>query len=279
MIKAIVLCHPQSKDLISKRAFNSPLVKPIRIACGTTRPKRVDLYESNDFFPTYAAWNSMLFETSVILTVWEHAQELIGDDHVAIMHTDVNIHYKASETWERLHSSLQSEPDRPIGLTVSRMYQGMWNEWLVPDNAPFTPNRDPMRVHAFDNQLYVWDFIKKYDNDIYDWAMETNPRLIYSHQFACTRKIFDVLGNKLYAIASKLKLVDAGFWTPHMFERLIALYLAKFDTPILTTAFWHHSSSAAFGPGELSLYGSRAMKYYRVCTRWNDSLHASKHQC
>lgn len=272
LIKAIVLCHPQSKDLISKRTFNSSFVTPIRIACGTTKPPRVDYYESNDFFPTYASWNSALFETSVILTVWEHAEHLIGDDHVAILHTDIVSHFKSGETWRKLHKSLTAEPNRPIGLTVSSSYQGMWDEWLVPDNAPFVPKLDPMRIHAFDNGLHVWDFIKTYDQDIYDWAMDTNPKLIYSHQFACTRAMFDKLGNKLYSIASRLRLSDIGFWTPHMFERLIALYLAKLGQPLLTTAFWHHSSSGTFGPGEFSLYGPRALKYYRVCTRWNEAM-------
>lgn len=270
MIKAIILCHPQSKDLLSKKAFHSSLVTPIRIACGTTKPKGVDYYESNDFFPTYASWNSALFETSVILTTWEHADQLIGDDHVAIMHTDVTLHFRAGETWKRLHKSLESEPDRPIGLTVASAYQNMWDEWMVPDNAPFTPKFDPQKIHAFDNEIFVWDFIKKYDQDIHDWAMDTNPKLIYSHQFACTRPMFDQLGNRLYAVAHRLRLSDIGFWTPHMFERLIALYLAKLGKPILTTAFWHYSSSGTFGPGEFSLYGPRAFRYYRVYTRWNE---------
>lgn len=270
MIKAIILCHPQSKDLISKSAFRSSIVEPIRIACGTTKPSNVDYYESNDFFPTYASLNSALFETSVILTVWEHANELIGDDHVAIMHTDLVMHYKSRDTWTKLQKSLETSPNSPIGLTVSSSYQGLWEDWLVPETAPFTPKFDPMRLHAFDNGVYVWDFIKKYDNDIYEWAMDTNPRLIYSHQFACTRFVFDKLGNKLCNVVNRLRLSDIGFWTPHMFERLIALYLAKFGNPILTTAFWHYSSSGSFGPGDFSLYGPRALKYYRVCTRLNE---------
>lgn len=270
MIKAIILCHPQSKDLLPKKAFNSSLVTPIRIACGTTKPPNVDYYESNDFFPTYAPWNSALFETSVILTVWEHAEQLIGNDHVAIMHTDVIPHFKSGETWKKLHKSLTLEPERPIGITVSAAYQGMWDEWSVPETAPFIPSADPMHIHAFDNGLFVWNFIKKYDQDIYDWAMDVNPKLIYSHQFACTRAIFDYLGNKLYEIANKLRLSDVGFWTPHVFERLIALYLAKYGKPILTTAFWHYSSSGSSGPGAFNLYGPRALKYYRICTRWNE---------
>lgn len=275
MIKAIILCHPQSKNLLSKKAFHSSHVTPIRIACGTTKPPGVDYYESNDFFPTYASWNSALFETSVILTVWEHADQLIGNDHIAIMHTDVTAHFKAGETWKKLNKLLNDNPTCPVGITVTSSYQGIFEEWLVPENALFTPKHDPMRIHAFDNEVYVWDYIKKYDHDIHDWAMSEYPKMIYAHQFACTRSAFDYLGDKLYAVASKLRLSDIGFWTPHMFERLIALYLARFGKPILTTAFWHYASSGTFGPGEFSLYGPRALKYYRVCTRWNELRHTS----
>src|SRR4051812_25431073 len=86
---------------------------------------------------------------------------------------------------------------------------------------------------------------------------------------ACSRKTFDELGSRLYAVAHRLRLQDAGFWTPHMFERFIALYLAKIGgPPVLSTCFWHYSSSGAFGPGELSLYGPRPRRYYRLATRW-----------
>lgn len=270
MIKAIVLCHPQSKDLLSKKAFNSSLVESIRISCGTTKVKGVDYSESNDFFPTYASWNSSLFETSVILTVWEHADQLIGDDHVAILHTDTTLHYKSGETWRKISELLDKPNADSVGLTVSSAYDGMWDDWLVPDSAPFTTKHDPMLIHAFDNNIFVWDYIKKYDSDIYDWAMSTYPKMIYTHQFACTRSAFDKLGNRLYGIAQKLRLSDVGFWTPHMFERLIALYLARYcGNPILTTAFWHYASSGSFGPGEFSLYGPRALKFYNTHTRWN----------
>ena len=268
MITAIVLCHPQSKDLLTRRTFNSKILDVKKIACGTTRVKGADYSESSDFFPTYASYNSCLFETSVILTAWEHADELIGDNDVAVLHTDIVLKGKANETWSSLNAELKSDPDRPIGLTIAAAYKGIFNNWLIDENDIFRCNYDPMRIHCFENKIYVYDYIKKYDLDIYEFAMDANPLMIYSHQFCITRKAFDVLGDKLMRVVNRLRLEDIGFWTPHMFERLIALYLAKYiGRPKLTTAFHHFSSSGSFGPGQLSLYGPRGFKHYRPATR------------
>lgn len=269
MIKAIQLLHPQSADILSKRAFNTKLVDRIRISCGTTAIKSADLSEANDFFPTYASWNSGLFETSVILTVWEHADQIIGNNNVAIIHSDIELHFKASETWKKVERALTDDPTCSLALTVPICFRGMWEDWIVPKNAPLRPECDPFKIHCFDNGIYIWDIIKKYDYDLHEWAYDTQPKMIYSHQFACTRKTFDYLGDKLWGIAHRLRLEDLGFWTPHMFERLIALYLARHGDPILTTAFWHHQSSGAYGPGSHSLYGPRPLRYYRTMTKAN----------
>lgn len=271
-IKAFVLCHPQSKDLVPKKTFSSDIVESTRIACGTTKPKKVQLYESNDFFPNYASLNSCLFETSVILTIWEHAQQLIGDDHVVIMHTDVIPHFKPSVTWGNIKESLD-KVKAPMGIAVSTAYQHMWEDWIAPENAPFTPKKDPLSLHDFDVNLNVWDIIKRYEPDLHQYAFDVNPKLIYSHQFACTREMFDCLGFKLKSVIERLRLSDIGFWTPHVMERIIALFLAKKSQelynhgPIITTAFWHYYSSGSKGPGDLSLYGPRPLKYYQVGTR------------
>ena len=264
MINAIVLCHPQSKNLLSKKSFKSDFVSPIKIACGTTKVKDSDYSESADFFPTYASYNSCLFETSVILTVWEHADELIGDNHVAIMHTDIEPHLSPSETWSQLHTCCDG--DGPIGLTVPAAFKGLY-ESVILDEHGFYAKNDPMLIHAYDNNIHVWDYIKKYDLDAYEYAMDANPAMIYSHQFICSRQTFDALGARLIRIVNRLRLSDIGFWTPHMFERLIAIYLAKIAKPMITSAFWHYSSSGVFGPGSLSLYGPRGFKYYRTCSR------------
>lgn len=269
MIKAFVLLHPQSADLVSKRIFNTKYVDSLRISCGTSKIKTADLSEAGDFFPTYASWNSALFETSVILTIWEHADQLIGNNNIAIIHSDVEMHFKIAETWKKIDESLNKNPTSSIGLTIPVSYNGLWDEWLVPDDTLFTPDYDPYKIHCFDNGIFVWDMIKQYDYDIYDWAFDTKPKMIYSHQFACSRQTFDYLGNKLYDIASKLRFRDIGLWTPHMFERLIALYLAKYGEPILTTAFLHYQSSGVFGPGDHNLYGPRPIRYYHTITRAN----------
>lgn len=268
---AIQLCHPSSRETVDRSAFPPQLVKLLRISCGTTRVADVDLSESADFFPTYASWNSALFETSVILTICEHADQLIGDQDVAIVHTDIEPHWDPAEIWLRVQHSLKHHPNRPIGLTVPAAFSGLpaFQDWLIPQNFPVDVRSDPMKLHCFDHGINVWDFIEKYDFDTYTWAMDTNPRMIYSHQFACSRQVLDRLGEKLHAVSNRLRLRDIGLWTPHMFERLISLYLVRYNTePLLTTAFWHHSSSGTFGGGEQTLYGPRGLKYYKIMTSY-----------
>jgi hypothetical protein len=269
MIKAVVLYHPQSKILLNDSAFESELVSQIGISCGTTKVPGAKLSESADFHPSYASWNSCLFETSVILTVWEHADSLIGEDNVAILHSDIVPNQEPEFIWQTLDNELRDSPKRSIGLTIPVSLRGYFKDWLMPDSFPMTVSKDPMKAHAFDNNIHVWDYIKKYDPDIYQWAMDVEPSMIYSHQFACSRETFDYLGNKLFNVVQRLRLTDVGFWTPHMFERLISLYLSCKEPPLLTTAFWHYSSSSAFGPGEQVLYGIRPFRYYRTISRAN----------
>jgi hypothetical protein len=270
LLEVFMLCHPQSVDLLPRTAYNTKHARIRRISCGTTKMDKVDFSEAGDFHPTYAPWNSSLFETSVILTLWEHIQELAGDDNVAIIHSDIDLHFKPADTWKQVAKWLKEKPDRAVGLTAPSSAIGLWDGWEIPPEVPYRPKFDPMKLHSFDHGIRVWDIIRQYDPDIHEWAMDTQPRLVYSHQFACSRKLFDKLGSRLYEMAQKLRLRDVGFWTPHMFERLIALYLAKFGgEPVLSTCFWHYSSSGAFGPGELSLYGPRPRRYYKITTRWN----------
>ena len=272
MIKSVCLVHPQSVDLLKKSAFRTKNADCYRIACGTTRPKTkwIDFYESADFSPSYASWNSCLFETSVILTCWEHADDLFGNNDVAFIHSDVELNKTPGETWKRINSWLREDPDRSVGLTAPLTAVGFWDGWVIPSDYPMTIEQDPFYKHSFGNKINVWDYIKKYEYDLWEYGMDVKPKMIYSHQFACTRKTFDYLGNELYNVVQKLRLGDVGLWTPHMFERIIALLLAKHGgEPILSTAFWHHASSAAAGPGDHNLYGPRAFKYYKICTRAN----------
>lgn len=272
-----VLCHPQSIDLLPHKKKNKH-VNILRISCGTTKIDAADLSESNDFFPTYASWNSALFETSVILTIWEHAEQLFGQNNIAILHSDITPHFDHVSIWKQTNKWLSENKKRAVGLTAPVSASHAWDDWTVPKDVKYVPSHDPMLLHSFDYNVHVWDHIKKYDYEIYSWAMDTQPRLIYSHQFACTRPAFDNLGHKLYSIVHRLQLQDIGLWTPHVFERLIALYLAQYGgEPILSTCYWHVSSSGASGPGELSLYGPRPRRYYSISTKWNKSRSAGVH--
>lgn len=261
-MNCFVLAHPQSPMLVSSEDFAG--VHHTVISCGTTKTT-ADYSEANDFFPTYASWNSSLFETSVILTIWEHSEQLVGQGSVAIMHSDIEAHFSPSEIWQRVQAAIAERPKRAVGLVAPSQYTAFWSDWEIPEEANFRPKHDPMSRHAFDAGVFVWDYIKKYDADIYDWAVTTQPLMLYSHQFACSADVFEALGCYLKRIASRLTLGDVGFWTPHMFERLIALFLAKHGgDPLLTTAFWHHSASGSYGPGEQTLYGPRPRRWYKT---------------
>ena len=270
MIKAIVLMHPQSTDYLSDiNIFKSKKVTPIRISCGVTKSDMADLSESSDFFPTYASWNSALFESSMILTVWEHADNLIGDNNVVFIHTDIKPHFKNHVIWNKIDRYLTQNPDSSLGLTAPVACRGLWNSWEIPNASFLNPVNDPYYLHCFDNNVFVWDIIKKYDSVLYDWAFDTKPQMIYSHQFGCSRSTLDYLGLKLFEISRKMKLEDLGFWTPHVYERLIALYLAYKGPPLLTTAFWHYQSSGVQGPGHHALYGPRPVRYYNVKRKYD----------
>jgi hypothetical protein len=272
-MQVMVLAHPQSKELLPHKPCSHASM--LRIACGTSKVENADLSEANDFYPTYASWNSALFETSVILTVWEHADALVGAEPVAFLHTDVTPHFEMDQIWQFAHQQIAA--GRVLGLTVPTTQLGMWDDnWTIPDEVPITPKHDPMLLVEFDYGVHVWDYIKRYDPDIYEWAMDEQPRLIYSHQFACSRAAFDVVGAKLFAVVQRLRLQDVGFWTPHMTERLLALYLARFGgEPLLTTCFWHHASSVAGGAGDLNLYGPRPRRHYKMGSRWTTRMMAA----
>ena len=263
MIKCFVLQHPQSsQDINYSTAFDGP-VTPYRISCGTSLVPGTDLSEAGDFWPTYASWNSILFETSVILTVWEHADRLIGDDHVAFLHSDVE-QSKDRQIWETVHDAIDDKLDRAIGLTAPSAFRGLWRDGHIPDSIPLSPEHDPMLTHQFDHGVGVWDFIRKYDYPLFEWAMASQPRIVYAHQFALSRRAFDVLGSHLYSIVNKLRLQDTGLWTPHMFERIIGLSLVRHGGPALhLSGFWHNQSSGRPVAGGHGLYGPRPFRYYR----------------
>lgn len=261
-VSAVVLCHPQSAWQLSGNEFTNDLVDSYFIGCGTSKSPHATLSEANDFFPNCASWNTALFESSVIMTVWEHLDNLIKTDYICILHSDIIMNKDPEYTWKTLIE--YSNNSAAVGVTASIGLKQIVHEFDL--NYNYTPNNDPMMVHAFDHNIHIWEYIRKLDSEIYDWAMDVQPILIYTHQFLCPIWMYEKLGNKLYNIASRLELRDVGFWTPHVFERLIALYLAFYsdNKQRLTTAFWHAASSGNLGPGEFTLYGPRCLRYYKI---------------
>lgn len=259
-MKCFVLLHPQSKQLINYNESFTSEVDVAKVSCGTTVVEGCDFSEARDFWPNYASWNSALFETSVILTVWKHIDKLITDQ-VAFLHSDVEINYDKGYTWDNIRK-LANETN--IGLTSPIIFKNSFNEFVIRDQR-LHPKNDPMFESDFDFGINIWDYIKKYDHDMYDWAVNTQPQLIYAHQFACNKEVFYGLGEYLMNIVNMVKLNECGLWTPHIFERLIGLYLTKYSQSINTTAFWHHQSS---GFGDNKLYGHRPVMYYSTARHY-----------
>lgn len=262
-MKLFTLLHPQSRDYLDE--IFDPRI--IRISCGLNNNPKADYQEANDFYPTYASLNSVLFETSVILTIWEHVNELVdSEDIIGFIHTDVRLNKNLDEIEANIKDLVKQ--DISVGLTMPVGYKTTITEFWVPDGTSFRMLSDPYMNNAFDAGIFVWDFIKKYDRNLFEWGMETNPTMIYSHQFACSQNIFNELGYRLTKLVRNLNLSDIGLWVPHVFERYIALTLANLSKEIkLSTALWHSSSSGHSGPGELSLYGPRPRKFYRLTSR------------
>lgn len=257
MISAFMLLHPASQDLCPRSAFRSKHVTLRKIACGTTRPKKAELFEATDFQPNYSSLNSAIFETSVILTVSEHADRLIGTSNVAFVHSDITPRFSA--IWSRI-STILKDGNTSVGLTTP--YSS--GDFVIQDSDVLKPDLDPLFGTTFDWYVDVWESIKRIDPDIYQFAFDVRPQLIYSHQFACSRLIFDRLCDSLRSVLRCMRLCDVGLWTPHVFERLIALYLAKHsDRVVLTTAFWHRMSSKSTGDNA-GLYGLRSFKYIKI---------------
>lgn len=264
MISVFGLRHPQSPFILKDGGGKYATYK--WIACGMASPAEcaktgpVDYSEANDFLPNYASWNSALFESSVILTIRAHIDELCRTDYIAIVHSDIE--RRSTSSWKSVHELL--EQGKTVGLSVSNHYKGFWKKFQVQSTIPFQSKNDPMLKHQFDFGTNIWDYIKELDYDAYLWAIANNPIMTYTHQFACSVTTYKRLGDYLLKIADNLRLQDVGLWTPHVFERLIAIKLAMLSDVVLTTAFWHVGSSSSVGGGELLLYGARPRRYLKI---------------
>lgn len=234
-------------------------VEFIKISCGTSKVLDVDLSEANDFYPTYASLNSALFESSVILTVWKHADELLGDSDVMFLHTDIMPNHDMTAIFDNVKANIK---DHNIGMTISCEHKKIFPSLNIANHPIFTIDSDSMMSCEFDSGINVWDLINRYDYEAFQYVMNNKPQMIYSHQFACNREEFDRLGTKLNAVVEKMKFSDVGLWTPHVFERLIGIYLSH--NALLTSSFMHYASSSGVGSGDHKLYGPRPRKYYKI---------------
>lgn len=256
----VFLHHPNSQltidfDLIPKD-FNI-----ININVGVNNSFKSGYRESSDFHPTYACYNSILFESSCILTVWEHSDSLFKDGPIIISHTDVIPRFKFQELLDIIDG-----PRYSVGTTIPSYIVDKYDS-LVIDGSEFRYSLDPWQITEFDGYIDIWGLIERIDPEAAYWALQNDPRMIYSHQFMIDRESFEILGEQLRKIVMPMKLEDCGLWSAHVFERIIAIRLAMLNKPVLTSFFSHLSSSGPRGPGGMTLYGPRSYKHFKMFSK------------
>ena len=200
-----------------------------------------DYIAKSDFYPTYSAWSSVIGNASIILTVWEHADQLIGNNHVAFLNGRSVMQRSANETWGPLLNAI----DEDTSLGIASCFSGSNNDLILADDFCYF---DVYSDNAFDVNTHIWDMIRKYDAEAYNFAIESKPRMIIDCQFMCTRQVLDVLGYKLLLVVEKMRVRDTGMWTEKFVERLLGIYLAQLTVSVYTTAFWSDSNDFAVKP-------------------------------
>jgi|688.fasta_scaffold497362_2 hypothetical protein len=199
-----------------------------------------DYIAKSDFYPTYSAWSSVIGNASTILTVWEHADQLIGNNHVAFLNGRSMMQRSASETWDGLLEVI--DEDTSLGIASCLKSN---NDLVLTDDFRYF---DLYSENSFDVNTHIWDMIRKYDAEAYNYAFDSKPRMIIDCQFMCTRQVLDVLGYKLLLVVEKMKVRDTGMWTEKFVERLLGIYLAQLTVSVYTTAFWCRSEDYAVRP-------------------------------
>lgn len=257
----IVFLHHQNSKVTMDFNLIPENFNVIHLNVGINNSYPNGLKESTDFFPNYACYNSVLFETSAVLTIWEHADSLFVPGPIIISHTDVTQRFTFEELLSLTHNGTYS-----IGTTIPSYVVDEYDE-LVIDPTKYTYRLDPWHIADFDGRLDVWGLINTLDPEAAEFALDVDPFMIYSHQFCVDRKTFDALGFALSKAVIPMRLEQCGLWTAHICERLVAIRLAMLNTPILTSMFSHLSSSGPKGPGDLTLYGPRAYKHFRMFSR------------
>lgn len=264
MINVLFLHHPSSPKTFRLQDFDSERLKVKHINCGFTNEYEQG-YREIDFFPNYASYNSALFETSCILTMWEHIDEMyMNDGPVMISHTDIIPKFSVRETIDYVENI---EGDFAIGTTVPSYDSEKHTKLVIENIDMYRASMDPWKLSLFDGTVDVWGLIKILDKEAWEFSMDTDPVMIYSHQFCASRRVFDNLCLKLSRIATQMRLGQCGLWTPHVFERIIAIRLAMETNPVLLASFSHLSSSGPAGNGAMKLYGPRMHKFLRTTSR------------
>lgn len=263
MIDIFALAHTSTHNCLDMDIFNDQYVNAKTIACGFTKPDKYDLSEVSDFFPSYASLNSSVFESSVILTIWEHVETLCKGTHIGFVHTDIMPFYKKEELWSRIESEL-TIPECTLGISFpTNCTESQTGVWELKDNFVLRPSKDPMLHNRFDPEKSIWDVIKRVDPNIYEFALSKDPPMLYSHMFITSMKNFGKLGFKLKNVLERLSAIELGLWTPHLFERLVGLYLTEISDVKNVCAFEHLAGSSPLKPSTFALYGTRNYKYFK----------------
>lgn len=264
MIDIFINCHTAGYDCLDDSVFEHESINAKRIACGMTKPSKYDLSEVADFYPTYASLNSSIFESSIILTVWEHIENMSDNEYIGFLHTDIEPYFTKHELWAKIIETL-SPNNVSLGVSFPEIYKTIQNgEWDLKNDYVLRPSIDPLVLHKFDLERSIWDAIKRLDRPIYEFAMSKDPPMIYSHMFITTRKIFNKLGMRMRNMLDRLLASEMGLWTPHLFERLVGLYLSELSVVKNVAAFSHHAGSSPTKRGSFSLYGTAGYKYYKT---------------
>jgi hypothetical protein len=214
------------------------------------------LTEAYDFLPNYSSLNSVLFESSIILTSWTHRDQLFSSGLVGFIHDDII----KTDYFDECLSIIRSGPPTSSAYGITTPYGVDCSTADVTEDPFFLCDNDPWRFMPFDGLVDIWDIIKQYDPQSYEFANDENNPMAYGHQFICTSDVFQKLGHHLKWVLSRITLSDVGLWIPHVFERIIAIRLFMYASESfrLLNMYTHNLSS---GNGPSRLYGTREHKF------------------
>jgi hypothetical protein len=264
MLNLVFLHHPHSPYLIKKFDFRSNRIKQLHLSCGYTNSKKSSLREC-DLFPNYASYNSILFETSCILSVWEHLPEMFPTGNIAFLHTDVIRRFNFLEILNRMPGN----DEFAFGLTIPESHTEFVKSFEIENEDNYRYSLDPWHASKFDGVVDILELLRIIDAESWEFANDTNPIMIYGHQFAVSRRIFEEVAYEIAGIVNNLRLGQCGIWTPHVFERIWAIRLAMKVRPTLFSPLIHKLNSGSTKSSNQN-YGIRSFKYLKMRSRIYD---------